>query len=248
LFDRSARGVVVTPAGQILRQHAVEVLARVEQLAVAMEDVGRGVDGHVRVWANSSACTGFLPNVLSEFMQRYPRTNIDLEEAESVDAVRALRSGTADVAVVGENTERERLESFRCFADELVLVMPPHHRLGGRSSVEFGEALDYDFVGLPRTTSLMRHISTETERTGRSFRVRVQVRSFDAMCRMVAAGVGLCILPKSSAQAHVQSMHLHAAKLEGVDTTRVLFVVVRSVDRLMDHGRKLIELMLHQSI
>lgn len=248
LLDRSARGVVATPAGQVLRQHAIEVVARMQQLAIAMEDVSRGVDGHVRVWANSSACTGFLPNVLSEFLQRFPQTNVDLEEAESVDAIRALRSGAADIAVVGENTERERLESYRCFSDELVLVIPRQHRLYGRPSVPFGEALDYDYVGLPRTTSLMRHISTETERIGRSFRVRVQVRSFDAMCRMVAAGVGLCILPKASAQAHVRSMHLHALKLEGVDTTRVLLVVVRSIEGLIDQGRTLVDLMVRQGI
>jgi DNA-binding transcriptional LysR family regulator len=247
LLDRSARGVVATPAGQVLRQHAIEVVARMEQLAIAMEDVGRGADGHVRVWANSSACTGFLPDVLSEFLQRYPQTKVDLEEAESIDAVKALRSGAADIAVVGENTEREGLESFRCFSDELVLVMPRHHRLADRPSVPFSEALDYDYVGLPRTTSLMRHIGTETGRIGRSFRVRVQVRSFDAMCRMVAAGVGLCILPKASAQAHVRSMHLHAAKLEGVDTTRVLLVVVRSIESLIGQGQTLLELMRKQA-
>lgn len=244
LLDRSARGVVATPAGQVLRRHAIEVVARMERLAIAMEDISRGIDGHVRVWANSSACTGFLPGVLSEFLQRYPQAKVDLEESESVDAVRALRSGAADIAVVGENTERERLESFRCFSDELVLVVPRHHRLCGRSSVPFSEALDYDYVGLPRTTSLMRHISTETERMGRSFRVRVQVRSFDAMCRMVAAGVGLCILPRASAQAHVRSMGLHALRLDDVDTTRILLLVVRSTESLIDQGRALVALML----
>ena len=58
----------------------------------------------------------------------------------------------------------------------------------------------------------------------------------------------LLILPKASAQAHVRSMHLHALKLEGVDTTRVLLVVVRSIEGLIDQGRTLVDLMVRQGI
>ena len=243
LLERSKRGVVPTPAGQTLQRHAIELVAGLEQLAVAMDDFHRGTRGHLRLWGNTSAFSGFLPGLLARYSAAHPGIKIDLEDAQSDDAVRAVASGAAELAVVGENTPVDGLQSFVCDTDELVLALPAGHALSRVSPVPFEEALAHDFVGLGRSTSLMRQISAAAEATGRTLKIRVQVRSFDAMCRMVAAGLGVAILPRAGAAPHVASMGLHLAALAGVRTERKLLMVMRDGDRLSPAARALVEML-----
>ncbi len=247
LLQRGTRGVAPTPAGLTLQQHAVELVARLEQLAMAMGDFHAGARGHLRLWANSSACNGLLPDVLAEYCAAYPGIKIDLEEANSDEAVRAIRSGAAELGVIGEHTPCEGLEFFPCQRDELVLLTSASHPLAGRDPVTLVEALGCDFVALPRTTSLMRQISAAAERTGLPLKIRLQLRSFDAMCRMVAAGLGVCILPRASARPHVVSMGLHVARLEGTESRRQLLLAMRSRAALSPPARALAELLLRQA-
>jgi DNA-binding transcriptional LysR family regulator len=120
LLQRSKRGVVPTPAGMTLQRHAIEVVARLEQLAVAMGDFQRGAGGHLRLWANTSAFGGFLPGLLAAYSTAHLGVKIDLEDALSEDAARAVARGTAELAVIGENTQTDGLQTFVCHSDELI--------------------------------------------------------------------------------------------------------------------------------
>ena len=243
LLARSKRGVVPTTAGQTLQRHAIDLVARLEQLAVAMEDVGLGSSGQVRLWANTSAFSGFLPELLAAYSAAHPDTRIDLEDAYSDDAVRAVERGVADLAVVGENTPTGALQSLVCDRDELVLLLPAGHALAqSNARVAFSDALGCDFVAMSRATSLMRYISSAAEAAGRTLRIRVQVRSFDAMCRMVAAGIGVAILPRQGAALHATAMGLEIRQLDGVATWRRLMLLMRNRDALSPAARAMVEL------
>jgi DNA-binding transcriptional LysR family regulator len=243
LLERSKRGVVPTPAGQTLQRHAIELVAGLEQLAVAMGDFHRGTRGHLRLWANTSAFSGFLPGLLAEYALSHPGIKIDLEDAVSEDAARAVASGAAELGVIGENTPVEGLQAFVCDTDTLVLALPAGHALSRLSPVPFEKVLEHDFVALGRSTSLMRQISAAAEAAARTLKIRVQVRSFDAMCRMVAAGLGVAILPRAGAAPHVASMGLQLAELAGVRTERKLLMVMRDRDALSPAARALVDML-----
>ena len=89
--------------------------------------------------------------------------------------------------------------------DELVLIVPGGRALGRTApgapspAVAVARALDHDFMALARTAAVTRRVSAGAEASGRTLRIRVQVRRFDAMCRKVAAGLGLAILPHAAA-------------------------------------------------
>lgn len=242
LLQRSKRGAVPTPAGMALQRHAIEVVARLEQLAVAMGDFRRGADGHLRLWANTSAFGGFLPDLLAAYSVAHPGVMIDLEDALSEDAARAVARGTAELAVIGENTHAEGLQTFVCHSDELILLLPSAHPLAANASVALEQALDHDFVALGRATSLTRQVSAAADAIGRSLKIRVQVRSFDALCRMVAAGLGVAILPRAGAAPHAASMGLHIARLEGMATQRRLLLAMRDRAALSPPARALVEM------
>jgi len=228
LLQRSARGVVATAEGLAVHRHAIELLAQLERLALAVDDMQSGTGGQLRLCANPSAFGGFLPAVLADYAARHPDVRIDLQDALSEDAVRAVSSGAAELAVIGENTPREGLETFVCDVDELVLLVPAGHALAALERVPFEQTLEHDFVSLSRTASLTRLISAAAEAHGRVLRIRVEARSFDAMCRLVASGLGLTILPRAGAALYAQALGLRLLALDGVDTRRRLLLARRN--------------------
>lgn len=241
LLQRSQRGVTATSEGQAVHRHVIELVANLERLALAVDDMHAGAGGHLRLWANPSALGGFLPAVLAAYAQRHPDVRIDLEDAFSEESVRAVAAGTAELAVIGDNTPREGLETFVCNIDEVVLMTPPGHALAGAAAVPFERALDYDFVSLSRTASLTRKISAAAEVHGRILRIRVQARSFDAMCRMVAAGLGVTVLPRTGASMYADALGLKVMALEGIDVQRRLLLAMRSRAALSPAALALVE-------
>ncbi len=228
LLQRGARGVTTTAGGQALHRHAIDLVAQLERMALAINDFQHGTSGHLRLSANPSALGGFLPALLAAYAARHPAVRIDLEDALSEDTVRALTSGAAELGVIGENTPCEGLETFVCEVDELVLLLPRGHALASSKAVAFERALDHDFVCLQRSASLTRKISGAAEAIGRVLRLRIQVRSFDVMCRMVAAGLGLAILPRAGAATYADALGLQVAELGGLDVRRRLLLAMRS--------------------
>lgn len=248
LLQRSKRGVQPTPAGQALHAHAIELVARLEQLALAMDDFQRGASGHLRLWANTSAFAGFLPKLLSAYATAHPGVAIDLEDAVSEDAARAVATGAAELAVIGENTPVQGLHTLVCDTDELALLVPEDHALANAASVPVAQALEQDFVTLNRATSLVRQIAAAAEAANRPLRIRIQVRSFDAMCHMVSAGLGVAILPRAGAAPHVAAMRLRLVALEGMPTRRRLLLAMRDRTTLSAAAKALVEMVEHQQL
>lgn len=242
LLARSKRGVVPTPAGQTLQRHAIELVAQLEQMALALNDFRHGTQGHLRIWANTSAFGHFLPITLARFSVLHPGIKVDLEDVLSEEAARAVATGVAELAVIGDNTPTEGLHTLPCETDELVLLVPAGHALAVRETVAFTDALDHDFVGMNRSTSLMRHIAAAAGACGRVMHARVQVRSFDAMCRMVSAGLGLAILPRASALPLAPALGLVLRRLDGLWTRRRLLLAMRDRQQLSAPARAFVEL------
>jgi DNA-binding transcriptional LysR family regulator len=236
LLQRGQRGVTTTPLGQALHRHAIEVIARLEQLALAVDDFQSGASGHLRLWANPSAFGGFLPRVLADYAQRHPNVHLDLEEALSEDAIRAVQKGVAEIAIIGDNVPCEGLETFVCNVDRLVLLVPLAHALASEPSVAVERALDHNLVTLPRSASLTRKVMAAAEAVGKTPRIRAQVRSFDAMCRMVASGLGLAVLPQAAAPLYAQALGLAVVALSGLDVERRLLVAMQRRDHLSEEA------------
>jgi DNA-binding transcriptional LysR family regulator len=126
--------------------------------------------------------------------------------------------------------------------DRLVLVVPARHPLAKRRSVAFADAADYDFVSLTEGTSLAQRLALESRQTGKPLRIRIRVRSFDAMGRMVAAGLGLAVLPRQGAAPYAHALGLHIASLQGLDTQRRLLMAMRDLATLSGAAEALVKM------
>src|SRR3974390_1036373 len=190
LLVRGRRGVVPTPAGRTLLQHARGILAQSERLQEDLTPYARGLAGQVRVLSNTNALTEFLPETLSSFLMAYPDISVDLEERLSDEIVGLIAEGAADIGIVAGTVDYGRLHTFPFRSDPFVLVVTHNHPLAGRSRLGFAAVLDYDMVGPDRASAIQRFLAGKAARIGRPLKLRVQLRSFDAICRLVACNGG----------------------------------------------------------
>lgn len=232
LLVREPRGVSLTRAGEALLRHARQVFAQLEQMHADLTPFAQGVRGHVSLWANTHATHTFLPDSLAAFLQRYPQVSVTLEEHTSPDVVMAVARGEVDVGVVAESVAGADVELIPYRADRLVLIAPADHALAQRASTLFAQVLDYPFVMLHAGSAIHTFTMNAAAALGRHLEVRIQVRSFEAVCRMVSAGVGVGLVPLGAVPAGAARAALTVIELDEPWAQRDLKVCVRKRESL----------------
>lgn len=241
LLERHSRGVRLTPAGEALHGHVLRLLADVDQMGADLSDHAKGLIGVVRLWANTSAVTQFLPLDLARLNAQQPGLRIELNEADSRDVVLAVLDGRADLGIFADRTPPLGLQTVAYKNDRLVLVVPAGHPLARRRKLAFVDAVDFDFVSLTQSTSLAQRLALESGQLGKPLRIRIQVRSFDAMCQMVAAGLGIAVLPAAAAQPLAKALGLRTLQIEDDWVERTLLLAARDFSALPRPARSVVD-------
>lgn len=241
LLKRGRRGVQPTDAGRALLDHARIVLQQIETMRGELGAYSRGLKGHVRLLANTAAMSEHLPALLAEFLAANPSIDLDLEDRESPAIAAAIAAGDADIGIATEASLVPGLESHPFRPDRLVLAVAAGHPLAGRRRVGFAELLDLDFVGLTRGTALDEHVTRHATRLGRAMRLRVRANSLDAVCAMVAAGVGVGIVPEATARRQRRALPLAMVRITEPWAARQLTLCVRDSRHLSRPARRLLD-------
>lgn len=240
LLNRSSRGVTPTGAGESLAMHARQILRDVDRMRADLSDYAQGATGRVRLHANASAMGQFLPDDVASFRQRYPEIRVSVEEHRSVYIVQAIRDRQADVGVITSEAADPALHFIPYRTDRLVAIAPQKHPLRGRE-VSFEEMLDFDFVGLEDDSAISRTMEDAAMSARKVLRLRVRVKSFEAVCRMIEAGMGVGILPEGAAVTYRKEMKLRFINLTDAWASRRMYLCTRQEAlsfpqrRLVDH-------------
>ena len=241
LLIRNRQGITPTQAGRTLLQHARTILSQAERLREDLGAFSGGFFSQVRILSNTNALTEFLPDVLSSFLTAHPHVSVDLEERLSDEIVGLIGEGLGDIGIVAGTVDTSRLETFPFRSDRFVLVTSRDHPLARRERVAFSDVLEYDFVGLDRASALQRFLADKASRIGRPLKLRVQLRSFDGVCRLVERNAGVGIVPETTVRWAERSMAIKAVELTDTWALRELTICVRDVTQLSPFARQLVE-------
>ena len=241
LLVRGRQGVSPTQAGRTLLQHARAILRQAERLREDLGVYAGGLAGQIRVLSNTNALTEFLPEALSSFLSEHPNVSIDIEERLSDEIVGLIAEGVADLGIVAATVDVSALETYPFRKDRFVLAVARGHPLAKRSKIAFSDVLEHDFVGLDRASALQRFLADKAARIGQPLRLRVQLRSFDAVCRLVECNVGIGIVPETTARRVAHTMAIVAVELTDPWAVRELTICIRSLDELPPYARQLVE-------
>jgi DNA-binding transcriptional LysR family regulator len=245
LFERHSRGLELTPAGERLLQLAREVIASVHHMRAQMSNYGRGQQAVLRVHGNTSAMTQFLPGDIAAFSTGHPDVRVVLEESWSEAAVRHVRSGEVDLAVIVEGPAVSDLHVAPYRHDQLAVVMRSDDPLAAPDAqrpLAFADLLERDLVGLEGGSALTRLLESHAAQLMRPMALRVQVRSFEAVCRAVEAKLGIGVLPLAAARSFAAALNLAVEPLQDAWALRSMQLVTRAAPR---DGSALGELVAH---
>ncbi|GLH32997.1 transcriptional regulator [Pseudomonas sp. BR1R-5] len=240
LLYRDSRGVELTPAGQKLLMHARLIMRQVDYLKAEFAQFGTDSAGHIRIFANTTAVTEFLPEVLAGFLAKRPGVTVDLQERLSRDIVRGVLDGSSDMGIIAGPVEASGLQVLHFSTDRLVLIVPAGHELAASRQVTLKQTLAFQHIGLHDGSTLLSFLRDHVERMGLNLSLRIQLSSFEAICRLVEAGVGIGIIPESAAVRHSQTMNLVTIELDEAWAVRERSILVRELDALPGTVRALI--------
>jgi DNA-binding transcriptional LysR family regulator len=243
LLYRAKQGATLTPAGIRLVHHARIVMGQLENLRGDLHEYTSGVKGHVRIFANATSISTSLPEILRRYLTAYPNVDVDLRERLSDDGVRAVSDNAADIAIVAGDTRTDGLEVLPFTSEALVLATSLNHPLAARECVSFSETVEYPYVGLQEGSALFRFLTKQAQELRSPLAVRIQVGSFDAICRMIEANVGIGILPVSAAKRYSRVMQIRIIPLEDPWSTRHSMICVRSLALLPAFGQRLVAML-----
>jgi DNA-binding transcriptional LysR family regulator len=231
LIVRAAKGVELTPAGHALLVRARVLLSQAAQL-----------DDELR----RHAIVEFLPGALASFSAAHPDIHVQLEEHVSSAIAAAVADGSADFGILSELPLIEGLSTVPFRNDELVVVLQTGHPLAQRQSLTFAEIADQPFVGLHAGSALHHVLTRAATETGRTLNWRINVTSFDAACAMVAAGLGVGIVPRAATTPYIRSLSLASIALSDAWARRQLFLCTQANSPLPSAARLLFEHLLGQ--
>jgi DNA-binding transcriptional LysR family regulator len=248
LLSRRSQGVTLTAPGETLLLHARRVFQQLEKLTGDLQEYAQGVKGHVRVFANTTAMSEFLPAVLRTYLVNHPDVYVDMHERLSPDIVKAVQEGTVDIGILAGNVRTDGLEVMPYRRDRLVLATALSHPLAQHKKVGFAATLDYDFIGPPEASAIYGFLKRASAELQRTMRWRIQVSNFEAACRMIEANIGIGVLPEGTARRHAQTMALRIIPLTDEWAVRKLQICVADRQALPLFARKLVDLLVADGI
>jgi len=198
LFERHRRGVVPTPAGDLLLEHARAMLAGSDRLARDMADYGRGIKGQVRVLATISSIAEFLPDDIADFMKQpgHAQIRVDIAEGLSSAMAGAVREGLAPLGVTWDAADLAGLKTRPYRSDHLAIVAHPSHPVARLKRCTFAQTLAWEHVGLPASSAVHTMLARAAAIHGTPLNYRAVVSTFDASLRCVRAGLGIAVVPR----------------------------------------------------
>jgi DNA-binding transcriptional LysR family regulator len=241
LLTRDRRGVTPTAAGESLLDHARLVLRQVEAMRGDLQSFARGLRASVRILANTSGLSEHLPKALAGFLAEHSAISIDVEERESADIAQLIASGAADIGVAVEEMLPPTVERYPFCDDNLVLVVRRGDALARHRRIAFADVLDRDFVGLSGPSALHDHVAKQAVQLGARLRFRARMRSFDAVCELVAAGAGIAVIPDAAARRCSRAMPIKPIRLREPWTQRTLAVCTHDARTLSKPAQRLFE-------
>jgi DNA-binding transcriptional LysR family regulator len=203
LFDRVARGVRLTDAGEAALEAARKCLREADEVASLARMAAKGEAGLLRLGFVGSATFDVLPRLIEAFSERYPNVRLDLFEAANLELLQSVTSGRLHLAIVRVPTAAPagvRLQLIE--KDVFCLALPARHPLAERPSLALADLSDEAFIGYlaARAGTLHAAMIQLCLQAGIVPRVTQEGVQVQTVIGLVASGLGIAIVPAIHAQ------------------------------------------------
>jgi len=218
LVDRTTRRVQMTAAGELLVAHARRALAELDDARAELARLTGLVAGRVTIGLTTTPGPLDLVRLLADFHARFPQVELAVREDLSTTLADALRADALDLAFLSlvQEDDHHGLELHELAAEPLVVALPDGHRLAGRVRLRIADLREEELIAFSEGATIRAAVQRVSRAAGFEPRIAVETREVARMRALVAAGLGVAILPRSDASAPgppVRIATLHAPAL-----------------------------------
>lgn len=198
LFARTTRQLALTPEGDAFLPVAVRLLNDWNEAFEDLNDQFSKQRGKVTVAALPTLAAGLFPRVIKLFHEAYPRINLSLHDVLAEQINQMVREGRADLGLSVPPSDAEDLTFEPVLEDSYVVVCPCGHPLLAQSAIAWSQLAAYPFIGINRLSSSRQDIDRIMQSVGERLDILCDARQIATVGRMVAAGLGISVLPSLS--------------------------------------------------
>lgn len=197
LFYREGKSIRLTDAGELLLVKAQNIVESFASLSSELDSLRNLKRGHIRIGLPPMVGASFFPAVIGEFHRKYPEVKIRLHEDGAKKVEDDVESGLLDIGAIVLPVDQTRFHSFTFVEEKLELLVPAGHRLDGARQVPLKELAEEEFVLFREDFALHDRIISECVKAGFQPKVIYESSQWDLISRMVAAGMGIALLPET---------------------------------------------------
>jgi len=205
LLRRTGTGARPTAAGELLVNHARQIIARIDAARRLVSEFDSSSGGVLRVGAGGAVCHHLLPGVLAALREAFPRLELHVRSGHTDLTLERLLVGEIDVGLLTLPVVQPRLRLIEAGSDELVLIVAPSHPLAERSRVDPTDLADESLLICERRSRTFQLVERVLLEAGVFPRVAMEIDHQEAVTKMVAAGLGVAIVPRWAIIAEIES-------------------------------------------
>lgn len=237
LFDRSSKDGTPTDAGQVLIEYATQILNLCQSAETAVKELRDVKFGKIVLSANEHTVFAVLP-IIAEFQRRHPLVKIEVRRGVASRIPEEIASREVELGVLSFKPKDPALNSMAIRTDDLVLVVPPSHRLASHSEVSIRQLNGEKFIAHNARSPYRQHVIEAFARHDTKLEISVELPSLEAIKRLVEAEVGIALVPRLAVAPEIKSKRLVAVDVNELKLTRKLNIVYRKNATLSHAARE----------
>ena len=226
LFDRTAKAVRLTPAGEVVLDYARQLLELRANSSRAVSDWNGKLQGTLSIGANEGTFLYVLPRVLAKYHRKFPDVKISVYRSFTHKVSEKVEEGAVDIGVLTMPVKSASMKVIPVFRDRILLMVGSGSPLFNHRSATLQEFAQQPII-LPKTGSIRKVIEKNLRPYRDSLKITMELTSVTMIKRFVAAGFGVSLICASFADDNVRRGEVSLLKLEGLDLWRELGLVYR---------------------
>lgn len=227
LFEQLGKKVALTEAGQLLVPYATRVIAAIADAREAMEELQGLERGSVRIGASTTPGMYLIPRTIAHFKRRYPKIEVHLAVKDTREIEEGVIRNEFDFGFVGGHLAGDEVTVLPWITDELVLIVPVGHRLGGQRIVKPQDLSHEQFVFREQGSATRAVVANHL----RKFRIKaeavMEIANPESVKKAVQSGLGIAFISAFAVETELQAKTLIAVKIQNLEIHRELKIVYR---------------------
>jgi DNA-binding transcriptional LysR family regulator len=227
LLERTARGVRLTAAGELLRSYARRSAALLDECQASLADLAAGDLGKLAIGAGVTTSIFQLPAWLRSYRRRWPRVDVRVRTGSSRDVAELVREREVDCGFVTSEIKQRALIVRRLYSEEIVLVAAPSLQLPARPGLD-----SVPLIMFPEHSGFRRFLERALAEAGLHPQAKMEIDSVEATKALLAIGLGAAFLPAVAVQRELQQRQLRRLAVQGLPRLRRYTSLLLREDRV----------------